>query len=56
LGAKGLRLLLVVRAGELIRVCREPGELARLNHYDVWNVPARGGMGVGLKARDTKLH
>jgi hypothetical protein len=34
---------------------REPGVLGRLDHYAVLEVIGRGGTGVVLKARDTKL-
>jgi WD40 repeat protein/serine/threonine protein kinase len=33
----------------------EPGSLGRLDHYEVLNVVGKGGMGVVLRARDTKL-
>src|SRR3954466_6227002 len=32
-----------------------PGSLGRLDHYEVLEVVGRGGTGVGLKARGTKL-
>jgi serine/threonine protein kinase len=33
----------------------EPGSLGRLDHYDVLEVVGSGGMGMVLRARDTKL-
>jgi hypothetical protein len=33
----------------------EPGSLGRLDHYEVLGVVGRGGMGIVLRARDTKL-
>src|SRR5262245_2134834 len=33
----------------------EPGSLGRLDHYEVVEVVGKGGMGVVLRARDTKL-
>src|SRR5262245_49113485 len=34
----------------------EPGSLGRLDHYEVLDVVGKGGMGVVLRARDSKLH
>ena len=33
----------------------EPGALGRLDHYEVLGVIGKGGMGIVLRARDTKL-
>jgi Leucine-rich repeat (LRR) protein len=33
----------------------EPGSLGRLDHYEVLEVVGKGGMGIVLRARDTKL-
>src|SRR5262245_53611050 len=33
----------------------EPGSLGRLDHYDVLGVVGKGGFGVVLRARDSKL-
>src|SRR5581483_8265447 len=33
----------------------EPGSLGRLDHYEVLEVVGRGGTGLVLRARDTKL-
>src|SRR5262249_8905032 len=33
----------------------EPGSLGRLDHYEVLDVVGKGGMGVVLRGRDTKL-
>src|SRR5947209_610508 len=33
----------------------EPGSLGRLDHYEVLELVGRGGTGVVLKGRDTKL-
>src|SRR6516165_4067991 len=38
-----------------LAVSSEPGSLGRLDHYEVLDVVGRGGMGIVLRARDTKL-
>jgi WD40 repeat protein/tRNA A-37 threonylcarbamoyl transferase component Bud32 len=43
------------QAPTFLAPAREPGALGRLDHYDVLEVVGRGGTGVVLKARDSKL-
>jgi serine/threonine protein kinase len=39
----------------LLTPSSEPGSLGRLDHFEVLDVVGRGGMGMVLRARDTKL-
>ncbi len=41
---------------DFLKPSEQPGYLGRLGHYEVKEVVGRGGMGVVLRAFDTKLH
>src|SRR5262245_3681053 len=40
---------------EFLSAAERPGSLGRLGHYEVLEMIGRGGMGIVLKAHDTKL-
>ncbi|HVK09559.1 MAG TPA: hypothetical protein VM597_12350, partial [Gemmataceae bacterium] len=44
-----------VDLSSLLAPPREEGSLGRLDHYEVFGIVGRGGMGVVLRAHDTKL-